>query len=406
MKKRIGMVITAMGLPGEKGHPRYDFLAKLFAENKFEVDVILSTFQHYDKKQRNLEELQKLDLNYNIIFIKEPGYKKNIDVRRIISHKIFSKRIKEYLENNKNKYDILYCLIPDNFVAMEVSLFGRKNNIPVVIDVEDLWPEAMKMVFDIPFISNLLFYPFSKAAKLAYQNCSGIIGSSDEYRDRPFKDRENNIPKETVYVGSELKVYDEGIKIYSEEIPKEEEEFWIIYAGNIGTSYDLKTLLLASKLLYDRGYENIKTKILGTGTMLEELKEISKDFKNVEFLGHVLYPKMAAYLSKSDVCINSFVKKAPQSIVTKIGDYLASGHPMINTCSSIEFRNKVENDKFGINIEAEDPEILVNAILYFYNNKDICVQMGNNARKIAEEQFDRPQSYKKIVNLINKLLME
>ena len=79
---------------------------------------------------------------------------------------------------------------------------------------------------------------------------------------------------------------------------------------------------------------------------------------------------------------------------------------MINTCSSIEFKNKVEKDNFGINIEAENPEILAEAILYFYNNKNICIQMGKNARKIAEEQFDRPESYKKIINLINKFLTE
>ena len=49
---------------------------------------------------------------------------------------------------------------------------------------------------------------------------------------------------------------------------------------------------------------------------------------------------MAAYLAKSDILVNSFVKKAPQSIVTKIGDYLAAGKPMINTCMSPEFRQK------------------------------------------------------------------
>ena len=50
------------------------------------------------------------------------------------------------------------------------------------------------------------------------------------------------------------------------------------------------------------------------------------------------------------------MRKAPQSIVTKIGDYLAAGKPIINTLASPEFRKKVEHDGLGRNIIAEDPE--------------------------------------------------
>ena len=112
---------------------------------------------------------------------------------------------------------------------------------------------------------------------------------------------------------------------------------------------------------------------------------------------------MAAYLKKSDILVNSFVKKAPQSIVTKIGDYLAAGKAMINTCMSPEFRKKVETDGFGVNIMPEDEEVLADAIERLYENEKMREEMGKQARKIAEEQFDRPESYKKIVELIREL---
>jgi glycosyltransferase involved in cell wall biosynthesis len=113
---------------------------------------------------------------------------------------------------------------------------------------------------------------------------------------------------------------------------------------------------------------------------------------------------MAAYLVKSDVLVNSFVRKAPQSIVTKIGDYLAAGRPMINTCSSPEFRNKVENDGFGVNVWAEDVDSLKNAILKLYLENEKRENMGRKARLIAEDQFDRKTSYQVIVNVIEKLI--
>ena len=74
------------------------------------------------------------------------------------------------------------------------------------------------------------------------------------------------------------------------------------------------------------------------------------------------------------------------------------------TCSSPEFRKKVNDDGFGINIEAEDAEILADAILDLYQDPQKREEMGRRARKIAEEQFDRPHSYEAIVKLMEELM--
>ena len=77
---------------------------------------------------------------------------------------------------------------------------------------------------------------------------------------------------------------------------------------------------------------------------------------------------------------------------------------MINTCSSLEFRDKVTKDGFGINIEAEDKNVLADAILNLYHKEEERQVMGTCARKIAEEQFDRPNSYHKIIELMETLM--
>lgn len=190
-----------------------------------------------------------------------------------------------------------------------------------------------------------------------------------------------------------------------QEVNKGSDEFWVTYAGTIGTSYDIRTMVQAADELKKRGYSDIYFKILGGGPLKDELEDYAKSLTgNVEFAGYVPYEKMAAYLKKSDILVNSFVKKAPQSIVNKIGDYLAAGKPMINTCSSDEFKNKVLSDGFGINIEAEDKKALADAILGLYNNQEERELMGRKAREVAEEQFDRPNSYNKIVKLISELI--
>ena len=410
--KKIAVITMGVKLKGEKGYTRFGYLAEFLTKAGYQVDLITTTFQHWEKAQRDLAKIQKdIDAGeypFGLRFIYEPGYKKNVDLARVKSHKIAAKNLKKMLENKPEDgkdYDLLYAEIPPNDVARVIAEYGVANNIPFVADVNDLWPEAMRMVLDVPIISSVLFYPLQRDAEKVYSMVSGVVGTSDEYRDRPFKNQKRDVPRITVYVGNEIKEFDQGAKDNWDQAIKQEEEFWVSYAGTIGTSYDIRTMVLAGEELKKRGYPNIKIKILGGGPMKEELEELAKSRKieNVEFVGYAPYGKMAAYLKKSDILVNSFVKKAPQSIVTKIGDYLAAGKVMINTCMSPEFRAKVDNDGFGINIVPEDVTILADAIEDLYKDEEKRLVMGQRAREIAEEQFDRPKSYQKITELIERL---
>lgn len=403
--KKIAVITMGVRLNGEKGYTRFRYLCDFLTDAGYQVDLITTTFQHWEKAQRDIEKIKKEDYKFGIKFIYEPGYKKNVDLKRIRSHKIAAKNLTELLEKDGG-YDLLYAEIPPNDVALAAAEYAKRKGIPFVADVNDLWPEAMRMVLDIPVVSPILFYPLQRDAEKVYSLVSGVIGTSDEYRDRPFQNQNRTVPKATVYVGNEISVFDKGAEDNDKVVVKLDGEFWVTYAGTIGTSYDIRTMVLAAEELTKRGRKDIRIKILGGGPMKEELETLANERQiyNVEFVGYAPYDKMAAYLKKSDILVNSFVRKAPQSIVTKIGDYLAAGRVMINTCMSPEFRRKVEQDGFGVNIEPEDVGILADAIERLYENEDQRLEMGRKARKIAEEQFDRPKAYQKIEELIRGLI--
>lgn len=410
--KKIAVITMGVRLDGEKGYTRFRYLCDFLTDAGYQVDLITTTFQHWEKAQRDIDNIKKEDYKFGIKFIYEPGYQKNVDLKRISSHRIAAKNLTLLLEK-EGDYDLLYAEIPPNNVALAAAEYAQKKGIPFVADVNDLWPEAMRMVLDIPVVSPILFYPLQRDAEKVYSLVSGVIGTSDEYRDRPFKNLNKNlqkktVPNKTVYVGNEISVFDKGARDNDSLVVKPEHQFWVSYAGTIGTSYDIRTMVLAAEELINRGYKDICIKILGGGPMKEELENLAKERKiqNAEFVGYAPYDKMAAYLKKSDILVNSFVKKAPQSIVTKIGDYLAAGKAMINTCMSPEFRGKVEQDGFGVNIEPENVNILADAIEDLYKHEEKRLEMGRRARQIAKEQFDRPKSYQKITELIEELLGE
>lgn len=401
--KKVAIITLAVALEDEKGYSRFRFLANMLSEF-YAVDLITSTFQHWEKKQRNIDAISNMATKYNIELAYEPGYKKNVDIRRVFSHRIAAKNIIKILQ--KKEYDLIYCIIPDNSVAASVGKYSKRNGIKCIVDVEDLWPEVMEMVSPLPDgINKLLFSFFRREARRAYKCADAFVGTSNEYRDVPqVKYGVQGKPAITVYVGCDLEDFDSGVAEFSKSIDKKDNEFWVTYAGNLGSSYDVATLIRAAQELYSK-CPKIKIKILGGGPLEAEFKDISREKPcNVEFVGYTPYRKMAAYLVKSDVLVNSFVKKAPQSIVTKIGDYLAAGKPMINTLSSPEFKKKVMTDKFGVNVVAENIELLVNAIIDLYRNPGQRKEMGKAAREICEKEFDRKVSYLKIKNLIESVL--
>ena len=61
-----------------KGATRYVYLAELLQQSGYEVDFITSRFQHWEKGQRDLDAFDYSAHSFNIKFIEEPSYPKNM----------------------------------------------------------------------------------------------------------------------------------------------------------------------------------------------------------------------------------------------------------------------------------------------------------------------------------------
>lgn len=402
---RIAVVTLGVKLGDEvRGYTRFRFLSELLAREGFEVDLITSSFQHWDKAHRDTERACYHNLPYKVVFIDEPGYQKNLDLKRIKSHAVAAKNLREYFQAHTGEYDLIYSEIPPNDIARVCAETAEEWGIPYIADINDLWPEAMRMVFNVPGIADIAFHSFSRDAKIVYSLLTAAVGTSDEYANRPAQDRTTPYPKITVYVGNDLAAFDEGVRTYAPSIEKPAGEIWATYAGTLGASYDLETLVHAARLV-QRDIPGFRVKILGDGPDRNKLEQLAGQLHApVDFLGYTPYPQMAAYLSRSDMTVNSLVKGAAQSIVTKIGDYLAAGHPIINTGESLEFCTKVDREGIGINVEPGNAPELADALRLLARAADKRKMMGARARKLAESEFDQPHSYMQIVELIRSLI--
>lgn len=402
--KRIAIIsLHGAWLPYEGHSSRFYNMALVFSKRGWDVDLISGDFEHFEKKKRDINEINKIDYGFKNSFVHVLPYKKNTDPVREISNWVAKNGILSHLK--KNNYDAVYCAIPPNNVAASVMKYCHHKNIPCVIDIEDLWPECMNNLIKNKLLQKVIFPYYFKSAETAYKYADAAIGTSDDYTQRAIKNNNRNIPTKTIFVGSELDLFDKGVTEHSNEIFKPNDEYWVAYAGSISTSYDIKTLIDAAKKIKTID-SSIRFKILGAGQLKNELEQYSKDIdaSNVSFLGYTKYPKMAAYLNKSDIVVNSFVKGVAQSFVTKIGDYLSSYSVIINTLENPLFMDFINNNKVGINIEPENVDAMVEAIIQIKNNPIESKEMAFRGRKLAELYFDKKVSYQVAVDLVESII--
>ncbi len=380
---------------------RFTYIANMLSKDN-NVEVITSDFFHSEKRHRSSV---KQALPYKVTFIHEPGYKRNISPFRFFSHFVWGKNVQKYLAG-RNKPDVIYCAVPSLTGADKAMEYCGEKSVVGIIDIQDLWPEAFKMVFGLPVISDIVFSPFKKLANRIYNNADGIVAVSQTYADRALSVATKVKKAEVVYLGTDLELFDTEAKSEC-TIGGKGDELWLAYCGTLGSSYDIKCVIDALKMAEKECVVPVKFIVMGNGPLYDEFKAYA--FRNkvdVLFTGRIPYSEMCAVLHKSDIVINPIVAKSAATIINKHADYAASGLPVINTQESDEYRKLVERYEMGFNCDVGNSEEVAKRLIQLVNNKELRIQMGKNSRKCAEEMFDRRTTYCRIRDIINKAVYD
>lgn len=385
----------------EKSSSRYRSFADILCK-EYALEIVTSTFCHLKKAQRDKSELNIESLPYKMTLCYEKGYSKNISLRRINSYTEFGKNVLSYIKRRK-KPDLIMVSVPSLAVADYISRYANENSIPLIVDIQDLWPEAFKMAINIPIISDIIFAPMMQQANRIYSRADVIMAVSDTYVARG---KSVNPVADTlsIYIGTDSNLVEEKTK--GIEVSKEEGVFLIGYVGALGYSYDIKGVIDAIKLLKKEGNgDNIKFIVMGDGVCRSEFEQYARKIGvNCEFTGQLEYGKMMKMLMTCDVAVNPIAGRSVSSIINKVSDYAAAGIPVINTQNSNEYRSLLERYKAGISVKNGDTRELANAILHYINDTEERRVSGENEKKMFYELFDRVQIYPKLVAKMNELM--
>lgn len=139
----------------------------------------------------------------------------------------------------------------------------------------------------------------------------------------------------------------------------------------------------------------------------EELKDLITKYNlndSVHFIGYLNREQIKDYLCRASLVISN----RPRSIQdfygfsTKLGEYLASGTPLITTNWG-EAVNWLKDGESAYIVEPENNIALANAIIRVFNNLNEAKVIGMNGQNICRLKFDYRNWSIPIINFINQL---
>jgi len=184
------------------------------------------------------------------------------------------------------------------------------------------------------------------------------------------------------------------------QVAKYVDKFVVLYAGNIGLTYNFQPVLEAAEYLKDD--KGVVFLFIGEGGNKRSLQEqvVSKKLKNVHFMSYVAEGDYNKLLASSDCHI---VIHSPgmdsYNLPGKVYSYFASGRPVIAISDkNSELSRLISESKAGITVSTS--EELQNIITKLKENQSLKVEFGREGRDFVEKYYSRKKVTAKYVSLV------
>lgn len=375
-------------------------LSKKMVENGHEVHWFSSTYHHYKKVERYSKDtdLEYID-NFYFHLIKGVSYKRNVSIERIIHHKKISKSFLR-ISKNISKPDVIISTMAPLELSEAATKYGEANDVPVVVDIRDLWPEIYREVvpkWSIPFINPYITYNQWKLKK-TLNKATNITAVTKGFLNYGISVAERNLHKNDKVFHTSYKVTNYANLKFSEEWASyniKSEDFIVTFIGNFGKQFVIEPIFEAAKHLAK--YKNIKFVLCGVGEDFNTFD--AKKTNNIIMPGWIEGRQIRALLEQTNIGIapykksDNFELNAPN----KFGEYLSARLPILVSIDGVmnEFLNKYcAGEKYNSGLD------LAQKIENLYLNPEITAKLSQGAYKLYEDHFNSDTVYTEFMNYL------
>ncbi|MBC6431847.1 colanic acid biosynthesis glycosyltransferase WcaI [Nostoc sp. HG1] len=302
--------------------------------------------------------------------------------------------------------DVIILTVPPLFGTLPVTILGWLYNCPVVLNVQDILPDA---AVRIGLLKNKwMIRTLAALEKFAYRSAHTISVIADGFRE--------NLVNKGVPVNKIVCIPNWVNVNFICPLPKQNNswisshqidgKFVVLYSGNIALTQGLETVIEAAVCL--RHIREIVFVIVGESIALQRLQKycLLNGADNVLLLPLQPREKLPEMLAASDVGL--IVQKRNVisfNMPSKIPLLLASGRPIVGSVPATGTAAKaIKLSGGGIIVEPESPDAMAAAVHDLYTNPTLGARLGNAGRQFAEENYSLEQALNRYEGLLSHIV--
>jgi len=301
--------------------------------------------------------------------------------------------------------DVVFATHTPLTVGLAGIAASRHFGVPFVFEVRDLWPEAL---VEVGALNNpLAIWWLQRMARRIYRRADHIVALSPGMKDGIVQ---AGVPACGVTVipnASDLDLFRPDLDgSATRHRLGLGDRFSALYFGAMGLANGLEYVIEAARILAERKQHHIVLVLQGGGGKRDELEAMAKRYnlRNVVFDDLVPKEEVPGIVAGCDVCLTIVRRgKNPTWSPNKMFDSLAAGKPVLINAGGW-LAETIERNACGRFVAPDRPAALAEALMELSQDPALCVQMGRNARLLAEREFDRNLLAARLESLLTQVV--
>jgi glycosyltransferase involved in cell wall biosynthesis len=405
---RIWLITIGEPLPTDGPDERLlrtGILAGMLTDKGHEVLWWTSAFDHVHKTHRAKHNARiQLSHNYVLLMLHSKGYQRNISLTRLMDHRQHAKQF-GLLAPNEAAPAVILCSMPTIELSCAAVQYATIRNIPIALDIRDLWPEIF--VHHAPiftrWLARLLLHPLFQALRWACSKATAITGITPpivtwglHYAGRTRSDLDRDFPFGYVERKPTEAEIERARSYWNRfDIGTQENEFIVCFFGSLGHQFDIDTVIEAARQLAS-GRRLIRFVICGTGDRFEHYHTMAMDMNvsNVVFPGWVGSNEIWVLMRLAKIGIAPYnnSKDFCWSLPNKTIEYLSAGLPILSSLTG-ELQTLLTSHDCGVTYEERNAKSLVSELISLYDDRKRLSFMASNSLRLYRNQFTADKVY-------------
>ena len=347
---------------------RFKYVRSILEERGFQVKMVFSNFDHLKKQKVSYKEPQ-------VIGIDVPAYQKNISVKRLYSHIIFSYKLRKVLKEEKP--NLIFADIPPNTIAGSVAWFKEKNpDCKVIFDVLDLWPEP----FSSAKVLKVPFWVWRRIRTKALPKADVVTLECDYYKHF-LKDSLKGNQYTTLYL---CKPPLKERLSFSHEFSHEEGALSFCYLGSMNNIINIPAITKMLSTIHQK--RPVKVYLVGDGERREFfISQLKENGMDVEYVGLIFDENLKNdVFRKCHFGINIYNDNVIVGLTMKSLDYFRVGLPTVNM-NIYDTGILVKDYQSGYDLSLENWDQVIEDIVTITEEK--WNHLHENTLKMFQEKF-------------------